>query len=138
MTIRYSKKAFRRDLILGSVFLIFGIFFIAEEPDNVIRYGFLVVSLLHLISGLYQLKMPYLKLENGKITKGGLISKSIPLSEVVRIRKFAGDYTLYTSDKKLKINSELVNKTELNRLDELMRSIDVPLDETPPKDYKHS
>lgn len=138
MTVRYSKKVVRKDLVLGSLFLILGIFFILEEPSNVIRYGFLLISLLHLISGFYQLRMPYLKLEKGSITRGGLISKSISLSEVERIRKFAGDYTLYTSDKKLKIHSELVNRTEIDELDKLMRSIEVPLDETPPKEYKYS
>ena len=138
MNIRYSRKVVRKDLILGSLFLLLGIYFVAEEPDNILRYGFLLVSLLHLISGFYQLKMPYLKLKNGSITRGGFISKSISLSEVERIRKFAGDYTLFTPEKKLKINSELVDRSQLNELDELMGSLEIPLDETPPKKYNYT
>ena len=138
MIVKYRKKFIYKELILGSLFFIFGIFFIAEEPESIIRYGFLLLSLLHLVSGFYQLKMPYLKLGNGNITRGGLIPKTISLSEVEKIKKFAGDYTLYTSDKKLKINSELVCKTQLKDLDELMSSLETPLDETPSKEYKYS
>ncbi|WP_029035964.1 hypothetical protein [Salinimicrobium xinjiangense] len=138
MTFRYYKKIIWKELILGSLFFILGIYFAVTEPDNIFRYGFIVVGLLHLISGIYQLKMPYLKFDNGSLIRGGLISKSVSLSEVEKIRKFAGDYTLFTSDKKLKINSELVNKSQREELNKYLRSLDVTFEEASLKEYKYS
>lgn len=138
MIVKYRRKRIWKELLLGTLFFILGIYFAVSEPENTFRYGFILVGLLHLISGIYQLNVPYLRFDNGKVTRSGLISRSISLSEVARIRKFAGDFSLYTAEKKLKINSELVSKDQMKELDELMRSLEVPLDETPPKEYKYS
>ncbi|WP_324719267.1 hypothetical protein [Salinimicrobium sp. HB62] len=138
MTVKYRKTLIWKELILGSLFFISGIYFALSGPYNFLRYGFIVVGLLHLITGIYQLKVPYLKFNNGSLIRGGLISKSISLSEVERIRKFAGDYTLYASDKKLKINSELVCKTQRKELNEFLSSLDITFEETPSQKYKYS
>ena len=138
MTFKYPQKIMWKELVLGSLFFILGIYFAVSEPDNILRYGFIIVGLLHLITGIYQLKVPYLKFDNGSLIRGGLISKTISLSEVERIRKFAGDFTLYTSDKKLKINSELVSKFQRGELSVFLRSLDVTFEETPSQKYKYS
>lgn len=130
MIVRYPKKEYVKGLIFGLLFMITGFFFIMEEPAKIYRYGFLLVGVLHLITGFYQLKMPYLKFHNGRIKRGGLISKSISLSEVERIRKFAGDYTLFTPEKKLKINSVLIRKSQITELDKFLRSLEIPFEET--------
>ena len=138
MTFKYPEKIIWKELVLGTLIFILGFFFVISEPDNILRYGFIIVGLLHLITGIHQLKMLYLKFDNGRVIRGGLISKSISLSEIERIRKFAWDYTLYTSDKKLKINSELVNKSQREELSVFLRSLDVTFEETPSQKYKYS
>ena len=138
MTIPYSKKLYRKELSMGLVFLILGILFVQQEPGNIFKYGFILVSILHLTSGFYRLRIPYLKVENGIITKSRLFSRTIPLDDIERIKIFAGDYILYTSETKLTINSQQVSKLQLAELDELLRSLKKSIEETPTKEYKYS
>lgn len=138
MTVKYRRKVIYKKLILGSLFFIPGILFAVNEPDNFFRYGFILVGLLHLISGVYQLKVPYLRIENNSIIRGGLIRRTLKMSEVKEIRKFAGDYTLFTSEKKMKINSEYVRKSQRAELNGFLRSLEIPFEETPSKTYNYS
>lgn len=137
MTIPYNKKLQRKEFILGILSIVLGIAFIWTEPNRAFEYAFLFVGLLHLASGIYQLKIPYLQVKNGMLKRAGLSPRSIPLSEVVGIRKFAEDYILFSSEKKLKIKSALISKHHKTELDNLMRAINVPINETPPKKYKY-
>lgn len=138
MTIPYSKKLYRKELSMGLVFIILGILFVKQEPGNILKYGFVLVGVLHLTSGFYRLRTPYLKVENGNITKSGLFSRTFSLIDVERIKIFAGDYILYTSETKLKINSQQVNKVQLAELDKFLRSLNKSIEKTPPKEYKYS
>ena len=137
MIIPYNRKIVRKELILGSVFFILGVAFIWSEPDSIFRYGLVLLGLLHLISGFYQLRNPYLKVENGILTRVGLLPKTIKLSEVEKTRKFAGDYTLFSKGKKLKINSELVNSHQKTELTNFILSLNIPVEETPSKKYSY-
>lgn len=137
MTIPYNQKVRRKELIFGSIFLVTGIAFLWNGSDSIFRYGFLLVGLLHLASGFFQIKVPYIKEENGILTRAGLFPKTIRLSEVEKIRKFAGDYTLFSAQKKLKINSALVDNRHIEQQQNLMESLSVPVDETPPKKYTY-
>ncbi|HER40697.1 MAG TPA: hypothetical protein ENO10_05705 [Salinimicrobium catena] len=88
---------------------------------------------LFLFESYYQ----YLKIQNGMLIKYSFRRKSLKLSEVEKIKKFASDYILYSTGKKVKINSELVNKNQKAELDNLLRSLDIPFEETPAKKYKY-
>lgn len=135
MNIRYNKKVQRKELVLGSIFFFLGLVFIWNEPRNFLRYGLLFLGLVHLISGLYKIKNPYVILQRGIIKRSGIFPKLIELSEIAKIRQFAGDYILFSDDKKLKINSELMNKHQQAELENMLRSLKIPLEETPVKKY---
>ncbi|CAZ98557.1 Conserved hypothetical protein [Zobellia galactanivorans] len=74
-----------------------------------------------------------MRIENGTIRKNGLngYGKKINLNEINWIKKFAGDYTLKTETKELKINTELIDKTSLTELNSILKELNLPADKTP-------
>ena len=75
----------------------------------------------------------YLTIENGIIRKNGLYGfrKKINLNEINWIKKFAGDYTLKTETKELKINTELIEEKSLAELNSVLGKLNLPADKTP-------
>lgn len=123
MIIPYSKKIRRREFLLGTFFTVLGIAYAWNEPGNLLRYAFIIIGMLHIASGILQSRKPYLRMENDVLKKSDFFRKEIRLSDVVRVKSFAGEHTLFTSDKKLKIHSELANKDSRAELEEFLRSL---------------
>ncbi|MDG1778817.1 MAG: hypothetical protein P8H23_05670 [Flavobacteriaceae bacterium] len=117
------------NLILGIVWIILGTLSIVT--DDKIRwtdYGYLVIGILYVGHYLYDLKNQYLTIENGTIRKNGLYGywKKINLNEINWIKKFAGDYTLKTEKKELKINTELIDENSLTELNKILAELNLP------------
>lgn len=135
MKIKYSKKRLYSNLLLGVLFGIMGVLKISEGSADYLNYFQLALGLFMIGVFFFESYYQYLKIENGVLTRYSFRRKSVKLSEVEKIRKFAGDYILFTSEKKLKINSELVNKGQTADLESILRSLDIPFEETPVKKY---
>jgi len=134
MKIKFKKKRLRVNLILGIVWIVLGTLSIVIDDE--IRwndYGYLVVGILYVGHYLYDLKNQYLTIENGTIRKNGLYGnwKKINLNEINWIKKFAGDYTLKTEQKELKINTELIDKESLSELNKILTELNLPPEKTP-------
>ncbi|KRP25815.1 MAG: hypothetical protein ABS28_08480 [Cryomorphaceae bacterium BACL22 MAG-120619-bin32] len=134
MKIKFKKKRLYINLILGIVWLALGILNLNE--DDKIRwtdYGYLVAGILYIGHYLYDLTNQYLTIENGTIRKNALYGfrKDINLNEVNWIKKFAGDYTLKTEKKELKINTELIDKDSLTELNKILAELNLPPEKTP-------
>ena len=134
MKIKFKKKRLYINLILGLVWLSLGILNLTE--DDKIRwtdYGYLVAGILYIGHYLYDLTNQYLTIENGTIRKNGLYGfrKKINLNEINWIKKFAGDYTLKTEQKELKINTELIDKDSLTELNKILAELNLPPEKTP-------
>lgn len=137
MKIRYSKKRLYSNLILGILFSILGILRIAEETANYLIYFQLGLGIFMIAIFIFENYYQYLRIENGVLTRYSFRRKSLKLAEVHKIRKFAGDYILHTSETKLKINSELVSNHQQAELESLLRSLEVAFEETPVKKYNY-
>ena len=134
MKIKFKKNRLRVNLILGIVWLILGTLSIVTDDE--IRwtdYGYLVIGILYVGHYLYDLTNQYLTIENGTIRKNGLygFGKKINLNEINWIKKFAGDYTLKTEQKELKINTELIDKNSLTDLNRILAELNLPPEKTP-------
>ncbi|MCB4800301.1 hypothetical protein [Neotamlana laminarinivorans] len=134
MKIKFKKKRLYINLILGLVWLALGILNLTE--DDKIRwtdYGYLVAGILYIGHYLYDLTNQYLTIENGTIRKNGLygFGKQINLNEINWIKKFAGDYTLKTHQRELKINTELIDKDSLTELNKILTELNLPPEKTP-------
>lgn len=136
MTFRYSYKRLLPNLILGILFFSMGILKFVEGTAELFNYFQLVLGLVMIGTFAFEAYFPYLKIENEIITKNTLIKKSIPLSEINRIRKFAGDITLYSAHQELKIHPQLIAKPERKELDEILQSLPIEIEESSVKSVK--
>jgi hypothetical protein len=71
---------------------------------------------------LFKWKKQYLKIESGVLTKNSLFPKKINLSDIIQIKKFAGDLTLFTATDKLVINIDWVDKDSFKELELLLQN----------------
>lgn len=122
------------NLFLGLVWTGLGVFSLFEEENlRWLDYGYLVIGVLYIGHYLYDLMNQYLTIENGTIRKNRLygFGSKINLNEINWIKKFAGDYTLKTESKKLKINTGLIEEKSLNELNKILEKLDLPSEKTP-------
>ncbi len=134
MKIKFKKKRLLANLILGIVWIGLGVFNVWEAKNNRWSdYGYLVIGILYVGHYLFDLTNQYLTIENGTIRKNGLYGfrKKINLNEINWIKKFAGDYTLKTEQKELKINTELIDKDSLTELNKILAELNLPPEKTP-------
>jgi len=69
---------------------------------------------------------PILIIGNDQIIYNDLFrSKSFSLYEIVRIKKFAGDYTIYTETDKIKINTQVFEKESLEELNMILEKLNL-------------
>lgn len=126
MRIEYKKRHLKINLILGIVWLIFGLLGVfTKENTYWTDYGYLAISLLYLILYFYQKQNKYLTIENGIININGLFGKKMNLNEIKQIRKFAGDYILKTGEKELTINTQIIDPNSLAELNAELEKLKV-------------
>lgn len=134
MKIKFRKKRLHVNLILGIVWI--GVGILSLVTDDEIRwteYGYLVIGILYVGHYLYDLTNQYLIIENRTIRKNVLygFGKKINLNDINWIKKFAGDYTLKTEHRELKINTELMDKDSLEELNKILAELNLPPKKTP-------
>ena len=126
MKIEHKKKHLNVNLILGLVWLIWffvGVF--GKEEPNWTDYGWIVISILYLWLYFYQKNYKYLTIENGIINVNGPFGKKLNLSEIKRIKKFAGDYILKTDKNELTINTQIIDPNSLAELNTELEKLNV-------------
>ena len=73
----------------------------------------------------YQKNYKYLTIENGIINVNGPFGKKLNLTEIKRIKKFAGDYILKTDKKELTINTQIIDPNSLAELNAELEKLNV-------------
>ncbi|UMB52639.1 hypothetical protein MKD41_09855 [Lutibacter sp. A64] len=126
MNIKYKKRHLKINLIFGIVWLIFGLLSIfTKEKTYWTDYGYIVISILYLLTYFYQKQYKYITIENGILKINGAFGKKINLSEVKQIKKFAGDYILKTNKKELTINTQIIDPDSLIELNTELEKLNV-------------
>ena len=97
--------------------------------------GYLMIAAMFMGSYFYERHYGYLTLQGDTIQKNTLIGKPIGLSEVRRIKKFAGDYILETETAKMTINTHIIAPDSLEMLDKALSLLELPPELTP---FRHS
>lgn len=106
MKIQYRTKRLNFNLFLGLLWLVLGLLrIITVDHYFWMDYWFLALSFFYLGTYFYEKKRGYLTLEHGVISINRPFGKTIPLNEVTRIKKFAGDFILKTNQLELTINT---------------------------------
>jgi hypothetical protein len=73
----------------------------------------------------YQKQKKYLTIEDERIRVNNIFGKGINLNEIQTIEKYAGDYILKTGKKKLKIDTTIIEPTELSNLNSVLEKLNV-------------
>ena len=73
----------------------------------------------------YQRNYKYLTIENGIINLNGPFGEKINLTEIKRIKKFAGDYIIKTDKKELTINTQIIDPSSLAELNAELEKLNV-------------
>lgn len=126
MKIGYKKRHLNINLILGIIWLVwFFVFDFNKKEMNWTDYGWLVISIAYLSIYFYQKKYKYVSIENGILSVNGPIGKKLNLTEIKRIKKFAGDYILKTDKKELTINTQIIDPNSLVELNAVLGKLNV-------------
>ena len=126
MRIVYKKRHMNINLIFGLIWLIyFFILSLTDDEKNWNDYGWLIISLAYLSTYFYQRQNKYLTIENGILRVNWPFGKRVNLSEIKRIKKFAGDYILKTDKKELTINTQIIEPNSLAELDAELEKLNV-------------
>ena len=126
MKIAFKQRHLNASLIFGliwSVWFFVGVF--GKEEPNWTDYGWIFISLMYLGLYFYQKNYKYLTIENGIINVNGPFGKKLNLTEIKRIKKFAGDYILKTDKSELTINTQIIDPTSLNELNSELEKLNV-------------
>ena len=96
-----------------------------------IDYAWIGLAGLSIGTYFYEYKNQYLTIENGHIFKNYPFGNKIKLTDINRIKKFAGDYILKTDNLELTINTQLIDEKSLKDLYSILEKLDLPEDKTP-------
>lgn len=123
MTIYYTKRRLKIQLILALGYLILSSAALIFDSFNFFNIGFLVLGLISLGTYLFENHKQYLTIANGVLIKNTFSPKSIKLDEINQIKKFAGDYILKTEQNELRINISYIEKDSLFELEKVLNSL---------------
>jgi hypothetical protein len=122
-TIKFTKKRQRTYLVAGLLWIVLGIISLLTVSQSTLGYGALVLGILYLGTYLFEAKNQYLTIENGVITKNHFIPKKVAINEIVKIKRFIGTYVLETNAIELIINTEIIDKSSLNELNDVLNRV---------------
>ena len=126
MKIKYKKEPLIVYLTAGLFwFMLFNVIFFEKEELSSLDYGWIVMSLIYLGIFFYRKKYYYLTIIKDNIRVNGPLGKELKLTEVKRIKKFAGDYIIKTDQKEMTINTQIIDPNSLKELDAELKKLDV-------------
>lgn len=132
MKIRYSKKRLRSNLIVGLIWFTLGfVMWIFYDIVHWNEFFFFAMALLYLGQYMFERQNQYLTITQDEIKVNNLFRKRIKLSDISRIKKFAGDYKIIADEKVIIINTKIIDQESLSELNELLVKLNLPSDKTP-------
>ena len=124
MKIRCKKKRLYANLILGIIWVAYGVFNLVNDKNtNWLDYAFLAFGIIYIGIFLLESYNHYLTIENGIIKKNFIFGKKLYLNEIIKVKKFAGDYTLITKNQEMKISSVFIDNKSLKDLNEVLEKL---------------
>ena len=126
MKIQYKKRQLNFNLIYGILWFVYcfvKLFF--DDKLHWIDYSWIIISLTFIGTYFYQKKYKYVSIENGILTVNEPFGKKLNLTEIKRIKKFAGDYIIKTDKKELTINTQIIEPNSLAELNAELEKLNV-------------
>lgn len=87
-----------------------------------------VLGLVYLGIFLFEYTAKYLVIKDGYLQKNGIVRKKIKLEDVEDFQMFAGDYIFKTKDTELIVPLVVMDREEIQRLDDILREYGIGVD----------
>ena len=113
MDILFNKKQQKRLLVLGALNMIIGISSLFIGSENYFLTGFIGIGFFYVVTSIYNIQNPYIRIESEYIKKSGIFNKKVFLDEITEIKKFAGDYIVKTKNREIHFDTNMVDKESL-------------------------
>ena len=123
MKLAYRKKRVYLNLVFGVLWLLMGIVqVVLRDSVSWLDYAWFLVAAAYIGGSFYQYYFQYLTIDNNQIKMNWIWGKKIDLREVNTFKKFAGDYILKSEDAKLTINTQIMDKESLQKLNSVLQA----------------
>lgn len=124
MKIPFKQRSTNLYLLMGILWMVVFVSNIwTKEKWRWLDVGFMMISLAYFGCYLYQKRYHYVSIDNGMVVVSGPLGKKMHVTEIQRIKKFAGEYILKSDQRELRINTQLIPseavtdlETELEKL----------------------
>ena len=113
MKILYDQTQLKRSLILGIAYLVIGMASLVFKLSPYLA-GFGGLGVLYGVNYFAHRNKAYVTLHADTISEGYIFKTEIEVKDIKSIKYFAGDYTIKTSDKKMVIDTNLIDKSSLD------------------------
>ncbi|MBZ9778962.1 hypothetical protein LB452_08505 [Psychroflexus sp. CAK8W] len=130
MKINFYKKRIYSPLIIASLWIIVGFYFLftGEDSFNWSAFVYLFLGAGHLFDFFYSSKNLYLLIENNSIEEVKLLRSNtkIDFNEIQDIQKIEGNYIVKSETKTIQIDFNSIDNTSLVKLIKVFKTLDLP------------
>lgn len=125
MKIAYKKRHLNINLFYGLIFILIGLIILRSNENS--WYAILSILLpILFVAKYFSLKhTKYLTVDKGIIKINHLFGKQIKMSEINQIEKYAGKYIIQTDNKKLTIDTHIIEKKSLIELNAELENVNI-------------
>lgn len=124
MKYKYPKKKKILNLIIGVLWIAFGVYRMTGEIERYSQYVWIVFGIFYLGLALYMQIASYVTVTSVEIIKNNLIPIRIPFSEIVNVKEFGNEVTIFGKDKKLKIHKRNIQKEQIPQFEAFLETIE--------------
>lgn len=123
LKLRVKKKRWVANLIMALLWVLLATAKIVYgDFDNWSDYAITILGVFFILQYTYRILTPYITIKNGRITTGNIFTPSLALDAITEVKEFEGDITLQTPDKKLTIDTDVLDDTGVIKLRSLIKS----------------
>lgn len=128
MKVAYSKKRLYTNLILGIFWIVLSVaYYMTIRQFRWNAYLTLAVGLAYIALYIIESRKSYFEIGDNILKINTIPAKEIKLDEIKAVNYYAGDFIFITSDKKLKIVQNQINKDQLAEFQSFFNTLNLNL-----------
>ena len=125
MKIAFKKRYLNNNLFYGLLFLITGALTLKNNENSWYVLLSVLLPILFVTKYFFLKHYKYMTLDKGILKIHNLFGKQIKMSKINQIEKYAGKYILKTNQKKLTIDTHIIEEKSLIALNKVLENLNV-------------
>lgn len=123
LRIKYRAGRVRHYLVFTIIWFALGILSMIFNSAGFMQYGFIIFGFFYLAFFIHAKSVPYIVIDNNEIKVNSPFPKTIPFSEIKSIKAFAGDFTIHTETRKVKVLKTMMDDESHLKLEDFIKKI---------------